>query len=163
MLLRSVYYPVELEDDLLDGWLAVTGAQELLEDPGVSERAARKQDGCHAGLLVRLARLLGAGEPAGEQDWGRKRLGQLSGQLVVRLALVLLGGVARVKRDGGHAGVLDQAACNFQPASVAGSQAGAQFHRDRQTAALYGAAGDRDRLVGILEQRRPGSGLDDLL
>src|SRR3954451_20000557 len=110
MLLRSVYYPVELDDDLLDGWLAVTGAQELLEDPGVPERAARQQDGCHAGLLVGLARLLGAGQAARQQDRGGKRLGQLAGQLVVRLALVLLRGVARVQRNRGDAGVLNQAA-----------------------------------------------------
>src|SRR3954471_7615967 len=49
VLLGAFGHPFELIDDLLDGWLTVAGTEQLLENPGVSERAACQQDGRHAG------------------------------------------------------------------------------------------------------------------
>src|SRR3954468_21012317 len=99
MLLGPVYYPVELAYDLIDRGFTVPGTQELLEDPRVAKRAARQEDGGGARPLVGGLRLLGARQPAREQDRRGQRLDQLACQLVVRGALVLLRGVARVQRD----------------------------------------------------------------
>src|SRR4051794_23715439 len=151
MLLGFVYYPVELADDLLDRWLPVPGTQKLLEDPGVAERAAREEDSRSAGLLVGSPGLLGVSEAAGQENRSGQRLDQLTGQVVVRLALVLLRGMPRVKGDAGHTRVLDQASRDVEPTAVPGEQAGAQLHRDGEAAALDGSASDRDGLVGVLE------------
>src|SRR3954469_19359514 len=107
MLLGPLDYPVELGDYLLSRRTAVAVAQDLLEDPGVAEGPARQQDGSHARLLVGLARLLRGRQAAGQEDRGGQRLGKRTRQLVVRLPLVLLRGVARVEPDPGHPGVLD--------------------------------------------------------
>src|SRR4051812_15383194 len=52
MLLGAFSHPFELSDDLLDGWLTVSGTEQLLEDPGVAERAACQQHGRDAGVFV---------------------------------------------------------------------------------------------------------------
>src|SRR3954454_2505844 len=126
MLLGFVYYPVELADDLLDRWLPVPGTQKLLEDPGVAERAAREEDSRSAGLLVGKPGLLGVSEAAGQENRSGQRLDQLTGQVVVRLALVLLRGVPRWRGDACDSGVLAQAGSHVEPAAVPGEQAGAQ-------------------------------------
>src|SRR3954466_12862360 len=101
MVLGAIDDPSELVHDLLDGWLTVAAAQELLEDPGVSERPAGQQDRRSTRLLVRGPRLLGARQAAGQQDRGGQCLHELARQRVVRRALVLLGGMARMQPDTG--------------------------------------------------------------
>src|SRR3954451_2522789 len=163
MLLGPLDYPVELGDYLFSRGIAIAVAQDLLEDPGVAERPARQQDGGHAGLLVGLARLLRGRQAAGQEDRGGQRLGELTGQLVVRLPLVLLGGVARVEPDPGHARVLDQAAGDLEAAPVARHEPRAQLDGYRQPAPLYRRARDGDGLLRVLEKGGAGAGLHDLL
>src|SRR3954470_10444120 len=59
MLLGAIDHPFELIDDLLDRWLTLASTEQLLEDPGVSKRAARQQNSGHARVFVGLARLFG--------------------------------------------------------------------------------------------------------
>src|SRR3954453_4902285 len=52
MFLGAVDNPFELIDDLLDGWLTLTGTEQLLEDPGVSKRSACQQNGRYPRVFV---------------------------------------------------------------------------------------------------------------
>src|SRR5690348_5682794 len=107
MLLGSIYYPVELGHYVLDGWINSPDAQKLLEDPRVSQRSAGQQHCGGPGLLVRLLGPLGARQAPGQEDGRGEGLHELPGEVVIRLALVLLRRVARVDADPGDAGVLD--------------------------------------------------------
>jgi hypothetical protein len=75
---------------------------------------------------------------------------------------VALAGVPRVDAQPGHASVLGQPARHLDPAEVTRALARAQLDGDRQTAAPGGGAGQRDRPIGIVEQRRSGAGLAHL-
>src|SRR4051812_13671168 len=44
MVLGAIDDPIELVDDLLDGWLPVAVTEQPFEDPGVTQRAACQQD-----------------------------------------------------------------------------------------------------------------------
>src|SRR3954469_14745482 len=129
MLLGSVDYPVELLLDLLNRWFSTAEPQKLLEDPWIAERPARQQHRRDARLVVSLLRLPGARQATCQQDRRRQGLSQLARQLVIRLALVLLGRVARVERDRGDPRVLDQAAGHVEATPVPWHESRAQFHR----------------------------------
>jgi hypothetical protein len=99
--------------------------------------------------------VVGAVHAAGDDHRHRQLLHELRGEVVVRRALVPDLDRARVEGDPGHAGVLDQPLGDVDAL-------GAQLDRDGQPRPLAGGAGDRDRLVGVLQQRRSRTGLHDL-
>ncbi len=67
-----------------------------------------------------------------------------------------------MKGDRRDARLGDEPLGELHAAGVPGSPTGAQLDGDGQPAALAGGAGDRDRDVGVVEQRGAGAGLADL-
>ena len=159
--------PIELGQHLLARGVLLAAAHELLEQPGVAERAAREHRGggprgtqgrAHAGRVVEAPR---------EDHRRRQRLHELRRQLIVGFALVVHRGGARVKADRGDARLLDEASREPGAAGLARAHTRAQLHGDGQPrrhlrSALDGRPGDCDREAGIVEQSRPGARLLDL-
>ncbi len=162
MLLGAVDHPAQLCGDLLGARWPFASTEQSFEQPRVPECPARKHHGRRAGLLEAPQDVLIVGEASGEDHRRLERLDQLGGEPVIGAARVLLGGVARVEGDRGDAGLVDQPAREQNPALLPGALPGAELHGDRQPRALGRRAGDRDRLVGIVEQCRPGARLADL-
>ena len=63
-----------------------------------------------------------------------------------------------MEADRGDTALLDQADGELEAGAVAGPQAGAQLDRDRQPAALGGAAGEGEGQLGVAEQLDAGAG-----
>ena len=162
VLLGAVDDPAQLGDHLVARGLALAQAEQALEPPRVAQRAAREHHGVGAGALEGLHRALVGAQAAGDDHRHVERLDQLRGQHVVRLAAVLLRGVARVEGDAGHARLVDQPPRQLEAGALARALPGAQLDRHGQSAALARRAGDRDRAVGIVQQGGPGARLAHL-
>src|SRR6185312_5917230 len=89
MLDGTIYRPVELGEDLWARGGILAQAQELLEQPGVAQRAAREHHRGGAGLLVGGDGAVHIVQPARQDDRGRQGLDQACGQGVVRNAFVV--------------------------------------------------------------------------
>jgi hypothetical protein len=162
VLLGAVDHPGPLGQDLFRSGVLVARAEHLGEQPRVAQRAAGEHDRRAAGVLEHPADVVGAVHAAGDDHRHRQLVHQALGQVVVRRALVADGGGARVERDPGHAGVLDEPLGHLQALDAARLDRGPQLDGDRQPRALGGRAGDRHRAVGVGDQRDAGAGLGDL-
>ena len=161
MLLRAVDHPEQLPHDLLARRRRRATPGELLEDPGIAERAARHHHGVRARLGVGGAGAIGAAQAARDDDRHLDEPGQLAHQRVVGASAVLDRRRPRVEGDRGDARV-GEANRQLEAGAISGLEPGADLDRDGPAGALDRGARDGDREVGIVDQRRPRPGPRDL-
>ena len=138
-------------------------AQQLLEQPRVAERSTREHHRVHTGALEGGADCLGAVQAAGEdhRPGERTRPAWPRG----RSRACPCGGPARCaggSRSPATPASSTRRCASATPSASPGAAPGAQLDGDRQAAALARGARDRDRHVGVVDQRRAGAGLADL-
>ncbi len=154
--------PVELGEDFLARGVGLASTEQTLEQPRVAEAAAGEHDRRDPCLLVGGTSGVGVAQPAGEDHGNGKQGGKARGEGIVGNALVVHGGRAGVKGDGGDTGLRDETLGELKAGGVARTQTGAQLDGDRQPRARNSGTGhvDRERVVG--EQRGTGAGATDL-
>ena len=162
VLSGALHHPVELGQDLVAVRSVGAAGEELLKQPRVAQGSAREQDRRCAGLREGVARPLCVAQSAGDQHRHRQLLDQRAGQRVVGLAGVALRGVARMDTQPGHPAFVHEPACGLDALVVARAQPRPQLDGDRKTTAARRRPSERDRQVGVVQQRRPGAGLAHL-
>ena len=126
--------PLELVQHLRARGRRAALAHQLVEQPRVAQRSAGEHDRRDARAAERLAHLLGAAQPPGEDHRRGQRSRQLRRELVGGCALVLHVGRTRMEGDRGDARLPHETVRERQPAVIAGAQTAAQLDRHRQAA-----------------------------